>query len=277
MMSDSNQKGRGRPRKDPNELARWVPPEDWGRLVVWLSAAERKALKRMAVEADVSVAMLIRSLANGLAKGVISAEEMLHPVKKGLAVMEKIPTLFDRDAHFKVTDKVRAGCEWVIAGEGIPTEKLDGTNVRLTVRSGQLVRLEKRRNPSAKQKHLGIIDGWYVDADEFSPDDRWIYEAARNTVVSDWPDGEHPSEALGPNIQGNPLGLQRHLCLPFNMRAPAYGDVPRSFAGLQTWLERAESLFSPGHLSEGIVFHHPDGRRAKIKRRDFFGGSREAG
>jgi hypothetical protein len=27
--------------------------------------------------------------------------------------------------------------------------------------------------------------------------------------------------------------------------------------------------FSPGHLAEGIVFHHPDGRRAKIKRKDF--------
>jgi len=73
--------------------------------------------------------------------------------------MEKIPTLFDRDEHFKVTDRVRAGCECVIAGEGIPTEKLDGMNVRLTVRSGQLVRVEKRRNPSAKQKHQGIIDG----------------------------------------------------------------------------------------------------------------------
>jgi hypothetical protein len=242
-----------------------------------MSAAERKALKRMALEADVSVADLIRSLANGLANGVISTEEMLHPVKRGLAVMEKIPTLFERDEHFKVVDEVRAECLWVIAGEGIPTEKLDGTNVRLTIRSGQLVRVEKRRNPSAKQKHQGIIDGWYADADEFSPEDRWIYEAARSTDVSDWPDGEHPSEALGPNIQGNALGLEKHLCLPFNMRAPVFGDVPRTYAGLQAWLEHAESLFSPGHLAEGIVFHHPDGRRAKIKRRDFFRGKRNSG
>lgn len=274
-LNRRSKRGPGRPRKNPGALAHWIAPDHWGRLVVWLSKEERKALKRMALEADVSVAELIRSLANGLANGVISPIEILHPVQKGLAVMEKIPTLFDRDEHFKVTDKVRTGCEWVLAGEGTATEKLDGTNVRLTVRSGQLVRLEKRRNPSAKQKHLGIVDGWYVDADEFSPDDRWIYEAARNTDLSSWPDGEHPSEALGPNIQGNPLGLTKHLCLPFNMRAPVYGDVPRSFAGLQSLLERMDSLFSPGHLAEGIVFHHSDGRRAKIKRRDFFKGKRD--
>jgi hypothetical protein len=26
---------------------------------------------------------------------------------------------------------------------------------------------------------------------------------------------------------------------------------------------------APAGLAEGIVFHHPDGRRAKIKRKDF--------
>jgi hypothetical protein len=39
---------------------------------------------------------------------------------------------------------------------------------RLTVRSGQLVRVEKRHNPSKRQKQHGIVGGWYVDADEFA-------------------------------------------------------------------------------------------------------------
>jgi hypothetical protein len=30
-----------------------------------------------------------------------------------------------------------------------------------------------------------------------------------------------------------------------------------------------DSQFAPGQLAEGVVFHHPDGRRAKIKRKDF--------
>src|SRR5262249_36510823 len=126
-MKDANEsRPRGRPRKNPAGSGQWTPPANWGRLVVWMSAPERKALKRMALEADVSVADLVRSLAGGLAKGVISADELLHPVQKGPSVMEKIPTVFERDEHFKVVDRVRPECEWVFAGEGVPTEKLDG-------------------------------------------------------------------------------------------------------------------------------------------------------
>jgi hypothetical protein len=262
---------RGRPRLDPERLASWSPPAGWSRLVVWVSAEERKALKRTALEADTSVAQLVRALANGLAHGVVTSEELLRQARKGLQVMEKIPTIFDRGDDFKVLDRPRQGCEWVFQGEGAATEKLDGTNVRLTVRSGQIVRVEKRRNPSKLQKQQGVIDGWYVDADEYAKEDKWVFEAVRGTDVRDWPDGEHAAEALGPNVQGNPLGLEAHLCVPFNLRAPVYEAVPRDYEGLRRVLTGLESRFAPGRLAEGIVFHHPDGRRAKIKRKDFAG------
>ena len=257
---------RGRPRKDPAALARWTPPEGWSRLVAWLSPEEKKALKHVAVEAEVSVADLVRALASGLANGVITHEELTGHVAKGRAVMEKIPTLFERDEHFRVVNRPRAECAWVFEGAGVGTEKLDGTNVRLTVRSGRLVRVEKRRNPSKLQKAQGIIDGWYVDT---GPEDKWILAAADNTDVKDWPDGEHPCEALGPRIQGNPLGLDDHVCVPFNLAAPTITEVPRDYTDLWEFLDTLESRYSPGHLAEGIVFHHPDGRRAKIKRKDF--------
>jgi hypothetical protein len=260
---------RGRPRKAPDQLAKWVPPESWSRLVVWISAEERKALKRVAVEADTSVAHLIRALASGLAYGAITSDELLNHVRKGVQVMEKIPTIFDRGEGFGVINVPRKGCEWVSAGEGRATEKLDGTNVRVTVRSGQVVRVEKRRNPSKLQKQQGIIDGWYVDADDYDKGDKWILEAVRETDVLGWPDGEHSAEAMGPNIQGNSLGLTKHVCVPFNLEIPTYENVPRTYDCLKEFLANIESRFSPGHLAEGIVFHHADGRRAKIKRKDF--------
>lgn len=184
--------------------------------------------------------------------------------------MEKILTIFDRGESFQVINQPRKGCEWVFAGEGQATEKLDGTNCRLTIRTGQVVRVEKRRNPSKQQKLQGIVDGWYVDANEFSKEDKWIFEAVRGTNVHGWPDGEHSVEALGPNIQGNLLGLTKHLCVPFNLEIPTYEGVPRTFDEIKIFLDTLDSRFSPGHRAEGIVFHHPDGRRAKIKRKDFF-------
>lgn len=267
MMTE--RRPRGRPRKDPDKLARWQPPEGWGRLVVWMSPEERKSLKRVAVDADVTVADLVRGLASGLHHEVITAEELLTQVRKGVAVMEKIPTIFERGDGFKVIDQPREGCEWVFAGEGVSTEKLDGTNIRVTLRSGEVVRVEKRRNPSKVQKKKGIVDGWYVDADEYASEDRWIFEAVRGTETDAWPDGEHPCEALGPRIQGNPLELQSHICVPFNLEVPTIEEMPRSFDGLQRALAELESRYAPGHLAEGIVFHHADGRRAKIKRKDF--------
>ncbi|WP_433273979.1 hypothetical protein ACQPZF_20485 [Actinosynnema sp. CS-041913] len=262
-------KGRGRPRKDPTRLARWTPPEGWSRLVAWISPEEKKALKHAAVDAGVPVADLVRSLAGALAAGAVGHEELIGTVVRGRPVMEKIPTLFERDDRFRVIDRPRADCAWVFEGQGVGTEKLDGTNVRLTVRSGHLVRVEKRRNPSKAQKELGIVDGWYVDTAADAADDKWILAAARNTDVSGWADGEHSCEALGPRIQGNPLGLDDHLCVPFNVEVPVYAEVPRDYRELRDFLSTLDSRFAPGSLAEGIVFHHPDGRRAKIKRKDF--------
>ena len=81
-------RSRGRPRKDPERLARWTPPSGWVRVVAWVSPEERRALKRVAVEADASVAQLIRSLASGLAGGVIEADELLRQVRKGVEFMD---------------------------------------------------------------------------------------------------------------------------------------------------------------------------------------------
>ena len=215
------------------------------------------------------MADLIRSLAAGLEAGVVDAGELLAQHRKGIAVMQKIPTIFERDDKFRVTDRVRPECQWVLDGEGVATEKLDGTNIRLTVRGGRVVRVEKRRNPSKAQKQQGVIDGWYVDADENGPDDKWIFEAVANTDASEWPDGEHPAEALGPRIQGNELQLSEHVCVPFDLKIPTYDGVPRTFDGLRDLLAELPSRYSDGAIAEGIVFHHPDGRRAKIKRKDF--------
>jgi len=182
--------------------------------------------------------------------------------------MKKIETIFDRGDDFKVIPKVRAGCEWVFRGEGIPTEKLDGTNVRLTVAAYKVVHIEKRRNPTKEEKAQGIEPG-YVDASRNDPSDKHIFRAADNTDVSEWTNGLYECEAVGPKIQGNPLELPTPRCYAFKFDPVILADMPRNFDAIKEYIRVLESRYSPGHLAEGIVFHHPDGRMAKIKRKDF--------
>lgn len=182
--------------------------------------------------------------------------------------MQKIETIFDRDERFRVTPKIRQGCEWVLAGEGIATEKIDGTNIRITVSSGKIVKVEKRRNPTREEKLIGAEPG-YIDAHDTDPADKHIFRAVAGTNVSTIPDGAYSCEAIGPKIQGNPLALESPTCYLFTVNPIIIQNAPRTFEGLKDFFKVFASLYSPGHKAEGIVFHHPDGRMAKIKVKDF--------
>lgn len=179
--------------------------------------------------------------------------------------MQKIPTMFIRDPAnmARVTREITPGCEWVTEGLGSATRKRDGTNVRVHVAAGRMVSLDKRRNPSREEKAAGAEPG-YVAASRDDPSDKHIFAAADATDFSTWPDGSWSCEALGPKIQGGAEGTEPSL-LPFSLpsfvASAEQPDVPRDFDGLAAYLGAAGW--------EGIVFHHPDGRMAKIKARDF--------
>lgn len=190
--------------------------------------------------------------------------------------MDKIPTLLVRDeVTHKVTDEVTPNCEWVFDGRGVATEKLDGTNVLVDIRRGYLFAVYKRHTPK------GETPG-YLRVTDDEPADKWILDAARSTRgIASWRDGHYPCEAIGPKIQGNPLGLGTRrlvrldldLALEVNnmpYRLPRLAFVPDDVADLREFVVTLDSHYSPGHPAEGIVFHNPDtGQLAKIKRRDF--------
>lgn len=180
--------------------------------------------------------------------------------------MKKIPTVFERDWNgdrSRVVDHVHAGCEWVIAGEGIATRKLDGTCCM--VRDGKLYKRRELRKGENEpplferadfDEETGKTVGW-VPCD-IGPEDKWHMAAFNVSAAAGWPDGTY--ELIGPKVQGNPEAAGVHM-LVRHEGAPVFTDVPRSFDGLREWLA--------GKDIEGIVFHHPDGRMAKIKLRDF--------
>ena len=185
--------------------------------------------------------------------------------------MRKIKTIFERNwgGDRKVINKKIIK----IPKEAVAIEKLDGTNVRLTIRNHQLVRLEKRRNPSKLQKSQGIEEPWYVDVDEHSPDDKYIWEAARNTDLLNIPDGEWSGEAVGPKIQGNSLNLKEHTVILFSVPSVRerliFENVSTNYEELKEWLPKQKSKVGNNCGIEGIVWWYRDEPIGKIKLKDF--------
>jgi len=186
--------------------------------------------------------------------------------------MEKIQTIFQRDwdGDRGVIDEFVDNNIPELLASATATEKLDGTNIRVTVRKTNVVRVEKRRNPNKVQKQQGIKEPWYVDADEYSPEDKWIFDGVRNTDFKDIPDGEWSGELVGKNIQGNPLNLENNRIVLFSLGlAPVFEDVPTCFDGLKHWLPKLKSKYGNNCGIEGIVWHCENGQMFKIKNKDF--------
>ena len=176
--------------------------------------------------------------------------------------MKKIPTIFIRNPKNlkELLNKPHPDCAWVFRGEGTPTKKYDGMCVLI-----QDGRYYKRREVKASKpppigfteiehdKITGKSIGWIL-VDPMDKADKWHKEAFDKHA----PDGTY--ELCGPKIQGNPEGFDDHILIRHS-EALTLCNVPRTYEGLKVWFI--------GKDIEGIVFHHPDGRMAKIKKKDF--------
>lgn len=185
--------------------------------------------------------------------------------------MKKIPTLFlrnwDNDPKH-VTREPNPDCAWVFAGEGIATRKYDGTCVLLDgIRwwARREVKQGKADPPNflltEEDETTGKRIGWEpIEQSSFA---KFHAEAvdylgqAREIIENGWPTGSY--ELIGPKINGNSEGYNTHF-LKRHADADVLDGLPLDFDGLRTWLH--------GHGYEGIVWHHPDGRMAKLKARD---------
>lgn len=183
--------------------------------------------------------------------------------------MKKIPTLFYRDPNQLnwVSQDINPEAEWVLSqrSQCVATLKKDGANVQVVV--GPIaVTLHKRRNPSRREKQEGMHPR-YVPCNRNDPADKHLFAALDATDFSDWQEGKHSCEALGPKIQGGVESDTPEL-YPFEddpdfVTDPIYeGMTPE-----EAWFA-LEEFFETREI-EGIVWHHNDGRMAKIKRRDF--------
>lgn len=180
--------------------------------------------------------------------------------------MQKIPTLFARnpDDRRHVLTQVTPGCEWVLAGEGTATRKYDGTCVMLNVRGNWWARREVKPGKKPPSDYTPIstdsVTGKTVGWEPIAQSSFTKYFDEAREIRHDWPVGTY--ELCGPKINGNPEGLERHTLIRHETAETVTPEFDvRTYDGIADFLSR--------HEWEGIVYHHPDGRLAKIKRRDF--------
>lgn len=198
--------------------------------------------------------------------------------------MQKIPTIFIRSTTKPqfVTRDINPDCQWVFDGEGTPTRKYDGTSVliknavlykRYNLKKG--TEAPKLFIPAGQSDHNGNQPGWVPVVATLDP---WHEQAFTNLVkieknylmddsieeLAKRIDGTY--ELLFPRFQGrdsvrqNPENVDRPR-LERHGKHVLVETFERSYDSLKWYL-------SDG-LMEGIVFHHSDGRMAKIKARDF--------
>lgn len=184
--------------------------------------------------------------------------------------MQKIISLFQRnyDGDRLLRDEVTPGAEWVLAGQGEATVKWDGTCCM--VKDGVLYKrydAKKGKTPpegfiSAQEPDpiTGHWPGWIaIPSYGECPENKWHREAFKNTRYIDGgslPDGTY--ELIGPKINGNKERVHHHQ---FVKHGDSNVFAPRTYEELKA--------FFADYPHEGIVWHHPDGRMVKIKKKDF--------
>ena len=196
--------------------------------------------------------------------------------------MTKIPTLFVREYpapmprkgpesagalklggnRAYVIDEVTPGCEWVLAGEGVPTRKYDGSCMMFDG-TNWWARREIKVGKDAPANFVAVETdettgktvGWEpVEQSGFA---KFVAEAIAG---EDFQVGTY--ELCGPKINGNPEKFDMHVLVPHDRAASVPDPLTRSYDSLRY-------LLTDNYPDEGIVWHHSDGRMAKLKVRDF--------
>ena len=206
-------------------------------------------------------------------------------MSKDIINFPKIESPFKRvdiDGKYLCINEINPGYEWVFEDPTVlAVDKLHGTNICCIFEQGILQSVDNRTNRLNAQPC--ISSNWKTETYR-------AMEGIINCIKRGWIDkfytGRLYGELVGPTINGNLHQLDAHYFVPFDYlkksckwNSWSANKYPKTFEAIKEWLIDIPSLFSgrmkPKQSSpyklpgEGIVFHHPDGRMAKV-RRDMF-------
>lgn len=177
------------------------------------------------------------------------------------------------NGDYIVTSEIKKGYNWVFEDESVMAiEKLHGTNVSIVIIEGQVIEVYNRtqRIPFINKGKKWIIEG--------------LLNSKERGYLELLGDGQHFGELIGPKVNGNPYKLKEHIWIPFetfaqkHLRYKSWGKYPKDFKTISNWFKELIPLYSSmvngeegrkNSFVEGIVFTHPDGRMAKLRKNMF--------
>lgn len=189
----------------------------------------------------------------------------------------------NKNGEYVVKNEIKDGYEWVFEDESVrAVEKIDGTNTSVFINSDGTVETVYSRMGEDSINQIK----------PFTSEHPFIIKGVLNSLEKGWLDNLEPEtqqygELVGPKVNGNPYDLSEHLFVPFeylynHVHYKSWGDYPKTYEVISGWFEqellplfyaRMNNLkfneLPEDAFVEGIVFTHPDGRKAKL-RRDMF-------
>jgi hypothetical protein len=188
--------------------------------------------------------------------------------------VKKMPALFviDREAHVATTD-INESAAWIFDEPARPTIKRDGTSVTVsedgTIYARRMVRRGRKAPagfiPAETDSYTGNTFG--LEPVEQSGFAKMFKEASAGQTLAP---GTY--ELCGPKINGNPESLTSHKLLSHGddaaVEIPDMRTIPREEA-----FETLKGIFA-GYKKrgiEGVVWWGADGKRTKLRVKDFFG------
>ena len=194
---------------------------------------------------------------------------------------QKIKSPFKRvhneRGDYVVTPEIEEGYEWVFEDGVRAVDKLHGTNICVTFSERRVAAIDNRTTRimhapfEISTKHAAKTSRFLLG----------ILNSAERGWLESFEHGRVYGELIGPDINTNLHDVPYPLFVPFNYlydrchwKSWVNNKYPKTYDAISEWFKSLNSLFTERVfkkqlLAEGIVFCHPDGRMAKL-RRDMF-------
>jgi hypothetical protein len=185
--------------------------------------------------------------------------------------MEKISTLFKKDPTNlgRVINEINPENKWVFDGEGIPTQKFDGTSA--SVINGEIYkRYDAKKGRQVPDgaipcQDADLITGHHphwVKCSLFKKEDKYFFEGFNSHLQFFGEVNDGTYELVGEKVNNNHEKVGGHLLMRHGSIVLNDLIEPFTFDSLKEYLEYVDI--------EGIVFHHKsDGRMCKLRKSDF--------